>query len=251
MSGTSVGKLKIVSEEMLRDHSDQVESATSSRKVLGLKANQQYSERLSAISHFSSEIAASLNNSLTPIVGYSQLLSQGQCNGSQREKLGKITEAAFQAKEIIEGLLTFANDQVPQLIQVDLNMVIRETVGWAEDFLSLPKQNVSLKLEEELQPVLGDPHQLTQALLQLLKNAKQSGEGKKCKIEVTTENSEEGVRLSVRDNGCGMPQSVLPKILLPFFTTRGDDSVGLGLSIANGIVEAHGAELVLSPRYKV
>ena len=81
--------------------------------------------------------------------------------------------------------------------------------------------------------------------MDLLKNTVQAGEGKKCKIEVTTENSDEGARLSVCDNGSGIAQSVLPKLLLPFYTTPGDDSVALARSITNGIIEAHGAELII------
>ncbi len=218
----------------------------SSAAALGLKSEQQYSERLSAISHFTFEIAHHLNNSLTPIICYAQMLEQASCTPAQGSKLRKISEAAYRAKEIIDGLLAFADEQPVRVRRIDLNELVRETVLVARDLLWLPEGLVRMDLSPEHPTILGDPHQVSQALLHLLRNAQQAtpseGEGKEILVR-TFLNNEGKAGIEVADQGNGIPQEILPKILLPFFTTRPDEGAGLGLSIVHGITEAHGGEI--------
>ena len=219
-------------------------SERSLSKVMGIKLRQDYSERLSAISHFSMEIAHHLNNSLTPIICYAQLLSQGSASPEQKKRLQKITEAAYHVKEIIDGLISFAAGQPTQVLPVDLNTVARETIEVAEGMLWLPTRQVHLEGATPTVRLLGDPHQISQMLLLLLKNAMQATDAGNRRIVVRTRiNEDQRVLLEVEDNGTGIPSEILPKVLLPFFTTRDGDGVGLGLSIVNGIAEAHGAHL--------
>jgi len=131
----------------------------SMAQVVGIRLQQDYSERLSAISHFSMEIAHHLNNSLTPIIGYAQLLSQGSCSPEQKKRLQKITEAAHHAKEIIDGLIAFAGGQPTQILPVDLNTLTRETIEVAEGLLWLPTRQIQFDPFPGLPPLLGDPHQ--------------------------------------------------------------------------------------------
>ncbi len=220
------------------------ESEKKIAKVMGVKLHQDYSERLSAISHFSMEIAHHLNNSLTPIICYAQLLTQGAVSQEQKKRLQKITEAAHHAKEIIDGLIAFAGGQPTQVLPVDLNIVARETIEVAEGLLWLPTRQVHFEGSPWNTTLLGDPNQISQVILLLLKNAMQATDYEDRWIDVRTRVDEESrIVLEVEDNGTGIPSEILPKVLLPFFTTHEGEGVGLGLSIVNGISEAHGAHL--------
>ncbi|NUN95227.1 MAG: hypothetical protein HUU16_03545 [Candidatus Omnitrophica bacterium] len=226
-------------------------SEATADAALAIKSEQQYSERLSAISHFTVEIASHLNNSLTPIICYAQMLEQASCTPAQGTKLRKITEAAYRAKEVIDGLMAFADEQPVRVRRIDLNELVRETVVVARDLLWLPENQVSLELSPEHPTILGDPHQISQAVLHLLRNAMQaartSGAGTELLVR-TFLNNEGKAGVEVVDRGHGIPQEILPKILLPFFTTRPDEGAGLGLSIVHGITEAHGGEIGIETR---
>lgn len=216
-------------------------------QVMALKTGQNYSERLSAISHFTMEIAHHLNNTLTPIICYAQMLSQGSCSPIQEKRLRKITEAAYRAKEIIDGLMSFAGGQPTHVLPIDFKAVTEETIHVAEGMLWLPSRQVEFHAAPGSTTILGDPHQISQAILHLLKNAMQATTDGTRRIQVCIEHEDKAkVALSVRDNGCGIPPEILPKVLLPFFTTREGEGVGLGLSIVNGIAEAHEAEMEIS-----
>ncbi len=219
-------------------------SEKSLAKVMGIKLRQDYSERLSAISHFSMEIAHHLNNSLTPIICYAQILSQGSVSPEQKKRLQKITEAAHHAKEIIDGLISFGGGQPTHVLPVDLNTVARESIEVAGGLLWLPMRQVHFDGCFPPARLLGDPNQISQVLLLLLKNAMQATDPDDRRIDVRTRIGEDSsIILEVEDNGTGIPSEILPKVLLPFFTTRDGDGVGLGLSIVNGIAEAHGGHL--------
>jgi signal transduction histidine kinase len=213
-------------------------------KFMEIKERQPYSERLSAISHFSSEVAHHINNSLTPIICYAQMLEQGQATPQQRKRLGKIIESAYRAKELIDGLMAFAEGQPTQVLPMDLSRIVRETLAVAHDLLWLPLDQVKLDLTKEAAVILGDQHQITQALLHLLKNAFQATSNAEREITLKTFVTPNGrTAVEVSDNGSGIPATNLPKVLLPFFTTLQEGGVGLGLSIVHGIAEAHGAAL--------
>jgi signal transduction histidine kinase len=222
----------------------QEKSRRSLVQFMELKVKQDYSERLSAISHFTTEIAHHLNNSLTPIICYAQMLQQAQHTPQQAKKLQRITEAAAKAKEIIDGLVAFAEGQPARALPVDLNRIAQETIPVAEDLIWLPKDRVKMESSPEPLTVIGDPHQISQMLLHLLKNAMQASPGEAKEITLRTALASDGrAVIEVEDHGEGIPAEILPKILLPFFTTRDGEGIGMGLSIVHGIAEAHGAEL--------
>jgi len=205
----------------------------------------QYSERLSAISHFTTEVALQLNNLLTPIVGYAQLISQSHDSVRFRDKLQKILAAAGQAKGVMDGLLDFAGKQPRHVEKLDLNRIVRETIPIACDLFCLEPDDVEFEIAETPVTFHGDPHQMVQALLHLLRNAAQATtpDQRPVQVRITQSEGTRQVVLEVEDKGCGIAKNILPKVLLPFFTTREEEGAGLGLSTVYGIVEAHGGEL--------
>ena len=208
----------------------------------------RYSERLSAISHFTTEVALQLNNLLTPIICYAQLIGQSGDSVRFRDRLQKILTAARQAKGLMDGLLDFAGKQERHIEKLDLNRIVKETIPIACDLFWLDKGDVEFELDDNPVTFHGDPHQMVQALLHLLRNAAQATQPEQRPVVVRVfrkagDGGGSEVILEVEDCGCGISKKVLPKVLLPFFTTREEEGAGLGLSTVFGIVEAHGGDL--------
>lgn len=220
------------------------ERAAGVDTFLTLKGDQNYSERLSAISHFSMEIAHHVNNCLTPIICYAQMLSQSTCTPQQRNKLEKIQEAAAQAKDVIDSLMSFSQGHPTQIAPVDINRVVRESVPVASDLLWLDRDHMVVETPVTPVVILGDFHQLSQALLHILKNSLEATSADNRRVILRSYTNENGEAvLEVTDNGRGIPHKALAKVLLPFFTTAKGERAGLGLAIVSGIAEGHGAEI--------
>src|SRR5208282_5426943 len=201
-------------------------------------------EKLAALGQIISGIAHELNNPLTSIVGYAQLLlSRSKGDG----EIKRIFDEAQRAGTIVRNLLLFAREEKPQRKRVRLNEIVKQTIALRDYELRLENISLTLDLEPGLPPVLADPQQLQQMVLNLLMNAEQAlengpGQGE---IEVRTSSRRpHAVRLEVRDDGAGIPREALPRIFDPFYTTKqAGAGTGLGLSIVNAIAQEHGGEV--------
>lgn len=199
-------------------------------------------ERLSGLGDLVSGAAHELNNPLTAIVGYSQMLPG--LSGDERDRaLRTIEDEALRASRIVRHLLSFARRQRPQLAPVDLNAVIRRVVDVREYSLELDRIEVTLVLEE-LPPVPGDEFQLEQVLLNLLANAHQALAGTGGAITIRSCVHAGRARIEVADTGPGVPPELAERIFDPFFTTRevGSGS-GMGLATVYGTVTEHGGHV--------
>lgn len=206
-------------------------------------------EKLSALGELISNAAHELNNPLTSVIGYAQLVQGAVQNPEVLQDLQVIVQAAQRAARIVEDLLTFARQRVPDLQSVDVNMLIQQTV--ALHFAHLAEEHVSVKfsLAPELPPVRVDPGQLEQVITNLLQNARQAlwESPSAGLIKLRTSCSGVGtrpgqwVRIEVEDNGPGIPEETLLRVFDPFFTTREEaGATGMGLSICYGIIVRHG-----------
>ncbi|HKO05033.1 MAG TPA: ATP-binding protein [Candidatus Acidoferrales bacterium] len=215
---------------------------TSSESRPGARKPQ--SEKMAALGQLVSGIAHELNNPLTSIVGYAQRLL-GRAAGDA--ELQHIFDEAQRAGAIVRNLLLFAREAKPERKRVRLNEIVKQTVALRDYVLRVENVSLTLDLEPGLPPVLADPHQLQQLVLNLLINAEQAVENGpgRGEIEVRTSSVERrGVRLEVRDDGGGIPPEVLPRIFDPFFTTKlAGAGTGLGLSIVSAIAQEHGGEV--------
>lgn len=212
------------------------------------------SEKLASLGTIVSGVAHELNNPLTSIIGFSDIVlsqTQGSFHDELREMLQIINKEGERCKKIVQDLLSFARRRQPKWEEVDIKALIDEAI--AASSLVLGQKNVRIQksyASEELH-VEADPSQLKQVFLNLLKNAMQAMEKnareKICTIEAISENGQQ--RITFADSGPGIRSENLQKIFEPFFTTKEVGSgTGLGLSLCYGIIKQHNGDIsVASP----
>ena len=204
-----------------------------------------HSEKMAAVGQLISGVAHELNNPLTAILGYSQLLtSSGQMGPQGMEYSDKLYKQAQRTHRIVQNLLSFARQHKPERVLVQLNMILEETLALRDYDLRMNHIRVHLELAPDLPATSADPHQLQQVFLNMVNNAvdamlEHSNEG-----DLWVRTSANGDRLSVEftDSGPGVRDA--SRVFDPFYTTKPvGKGTGLGLSICYGIITEHGGSI--------
>jgi two-component system, cell cycle sensor histidine kinase and response regulator CckA len=217
-----------------------------------LEARLNHSQKMEAVGQLASGVAHDFNNLLSVIVGYSELLQMGlQEGGEALEAVKEIRRAAKRATSLTRQLLTFSRQQVIEPKVLELNTVVSD----AEKMLSrIIGEDVELttSLQAGLSPVVADPGQIEQVLMNLAVNARDAMPlGGKLRIETRdvrvslaqakmypNRHSGRYVLMTVSDTGCGMPPEIQARIFEPFFTTKAvGHGTGLGLAVTDSIIE--------------
>jgi signal transduction histidine kinase len=208
-------------------------------------------EKLSAIGQLAAGVAHELNNPLTAVLGFAQViyekLKHHTPNGWSEAEHARLMQAlenmmqgVYRARDIISTLLRFARTSDPShRCLVDINQVLRDTFVFTEHALLRHGLVLNRQLAPELPPVWGNPARLQQVFTNLLINAQQATPSGGV-ITVSTAPSEDpkGVWVHVADSGKGIPEEELERIFEPFYT-RKEEGTGLGLSITRQIVLEH------------
>lgn len=216
----------------------------SMTKLKATQAKLIQTEKLSALGELISGIAHELNNPLTGIMGYSQFLLESLSDHKARESIQKINREAVRCKRIMQNLLGFARQQKPQKRIVDVNAIVQSVIDLREYHVRSDGIRLDVKLSGDQPQVVGDFHQLQQALLNIINNAHQAikdkRKGEKIEVETRIEEREKCAYIRVADDGPGIAPEDLPRIFDPFFTTKEvGQGTGLGLSAAYGIIQEH------------
>ena len=204
-------------------------------------------EKMAAVGQLVSGIAHELNNPLTAIMGYAQLLlGRGQGPAPLKEA-EHIYQEAERARRIVKNLLFFARESKPERSLANFNEIVERTLGLRSYELKIENISVECSLAPNLPPTLADPYQLQQVFLNLLVNAEQallhSRGGGKVSIR-TYQPSPQRVAFEVADDGPGVAPEIASRIFDPFFSTKAPgEGTGLGLSIVYGIVKQHGGDV--------
>ena len=211
-----------------------------------IQAKLMHTEKMAAVGQLVSGVAHEVNNPLTAIMGFSDLLMENpEVPGSARKDLQVILEEAQRTKEIVQNLLSFARQRPPQRQRLKINDILRKTIALrAYDFANHAVQIVE-KFDERLPELVGDSHQLQQVFLNILNNAYDAvrATGRPGIIEIETLQDAGWLEVLFRDNGEGIRHP--ERIFDPFFTTKEvGQGTGLGLSICYGIVREHEGEIL-------
>jgi PAS domain S-box-containing protein len=213
-----------------------------------LQAKLAHAEKMAALGQLVSGVAHEVNNPLSGIVGFTDLLLENpDLPEFARENLGIILQEAERTRLIVQNMLRFAREMPPQRELVQVNAVLRQTLKLRSYGLSNRNVEILERLAENLPVVVADPHQLEQVFLNILNNAFDAIEqgGRPGRMEVETIACAENVEIHFRDNGTGISNA--DRIFEPFFTTKPvGKGTGLGLSICYGIIQAHDGEIICS-----
>jgi PAS domain S-box-containing protein len=211
-----------------------------------LQAKLAHAEKMAALGQLVSGVAHEVNNPLSGIVGFTDLLLENpELPEFARENLGIILQEAERTRLIVQNMLRFAREMPPQRELVQINAVLRQTLKLRSYGLSNRNVEIFERLAENLPVVVADPHQLEQVFLNILNNAFDALEqtGRPGRIEVETVACAENVEVHFRDNGPGISNP--DRIFEPFFTTKPvGKGTGLGLSICYGIIQDHDGEIL-------
>ncbi|RME64499.1 MAG: histidine kinase, partial [Nitrospirae bacterium] len=210
-----------------------------------LQEQLYYSDKLASLGMLVSGVAHEINNPLTGVMGYTELLLTKTEDGSLRETLQKIYHSAERCKKIVENLLAFARQRPPQKAPVLVNELIENTLELRAYWLR--SNNIEIQKDFQSMPYIkADPQQLQQVFLNLIINAEDaimaSGKDEKLlKIRTSYDEPNQRIVVEFEDNGIGIPEDILQRIFDPFFTTKPvGKGTGLGLSISHGIITEHG-----------
>ena len=210
-----------------------------------LQAKLMHTEKMAAVGQLVSGVAHEVNNPLTAILGFADLLvDHPDVPELAKKDLRVIVQEAQRTKLIVQNLLSFARQTPPQRRPVQLNGILRRTLQLRSyDFANHGVEIVE-NLNEKVPEVVGDAHQLQQVFLNILNNAYDavSSTSRRGAIEISTAQSDGMVEVVFTDNGPGIAHP--ERIFDPFFTTKEvGKGTGLGLSICYGIVHEHGGEI--------
>ncbi len=224
----------------------------SDEKQLSLLAEAEHSNKLASIGRLAAGVAHEINNPLAIISQKSGLIDDylGLCQPFEygdkiRKALAGIQESINRCKNITQRLLGFARRVEATIEEVDLNQIVREVIRFLENESLHNRIHVLTKLDEHLPRVWSDRGQLQQILLNITNNAIDAivYDGI---IEITTVGFSDSVRVTIKDNGPGMPPKILEHIFEPFFTTKVQGKgTGLGLSITYGLVKKLGGTITV------
>ena len=207
------------------------------------------SEKMSAVGQLISGVAHELNNPLTAILGYAQMLEGAGLDHRSADYVRKLFKQAQRTHRVVQNLLSFARQRKPQKQEVDLRQVLEESLTLREYDLKVNNVSLEREIPEDVPSVVADPHQLEQVFLNIINNAldamvEGSGSGV---LKVRVFKKDAFVCVEFDDSGPGIKDP--NRIFDPFYTTKSvGKGTGLGLSICYGIVKEHGGEIVARNR---
>jgi len=214
-------------------------------------------QKMEAIGQLVSGVAHELNNPLSAIIAFSRLLqTDDRLPADMRHDADLLVQEADRTRRIVQNLLDFARQRPPSRQPTDIHDLVRRTLELQTYQIGAGKVHLVLDLPDDLPLVDVDPNQVQLVLLNLTLNALQSMRGASRgrltigahSVAGTTAGEAGLVRITVADDGPGVPESVRPHLFEPFFTTKDvGDGTGLGLPVSYGIVVAHGGRLRFEP----
>ncbi|MGA8345328.1 MAG: ATP-binding protein [Candidatus Sulfotelmatobacter sp.] len=202
------------------------------------------SEKMSAVGQLFAGVAHELNNPLTAILGYAQLLETEGLNTRAQDYVSKLFKQAQRTHRVVQNLLSFARQRKPQRDEVDIRKVLDETLALRDYDLKINNISVERDLPSEPALVVADPHQIEQVFLNIINNSVdailETGRTGKLKIRISCIGGH--VCTQFTDDGAGIKDP--KRIFDPFYTTKSvGKGTGLGLSICYGIVKEHGGDI--------
>lgn len=223
--------------------------------VKSLQDEVRKADRLAMMGTVAAGLAHEIKNPLGGIKGAAQLLEREPLSSSASECIGIILRETDRVNRLIGDLLTFTRPKQHIFVPVQLNQLLDEVLLLQKEPLEKKGVHVARHFDPSLPAILGDNDELHEVFLNLIKNALEAAPQKMGELHIRSKilsdykikgvNGKKPslmVAAEIQDNGPGIPRESLDKIFTPFFTTK-EKGHGLGLAIAQRIVNEHGGSL--------
>lgn len=203
-------------------------------------------DRLASVGELAAGIAHELNNPLTGVIGFSELLLEKNIPDEIKEDIAIIHHEAMRAAEVVKKLLTFARKHTPSKQPVNINSIIASVLGLRAYEHKVSNIKVINRFATDLPDIVADSFQLQQVFLNIIINAEYAMEEahKRGIMTIITEKEGNIVRVIFADDGPGISKDNMGRVFDPFFTTKEvGKGTGLGLSICHGIITEHSGRI--------
>jgi len=245
---------KAILEELSYGISMAWETAVSEGERRILTEQLVRAEKLAAVGELIAGVAHEINNPLTGIVGFAELLlleDKKKLDGDTRKGIEHIYKSSERICKIVSNLLRFSRREAPMRKNIPVSRVIDRVLDIRDYEMLVRNIKLQKNYQQGLPNIMGDPSQLEQVFLNLINNAeyaiRETGENGVLTVNIYGEEGSGGegnVVVEIADTGTGIPEKILNKLFDPFFTTKPvGKGTGLGLSVSYGIVKEHGGEI--------
>jgi PAS domain S-box-containing protein len=234
---------------------DVTEQRRIAREARDREAQSRHQERLAALGTLAGGVAHEINNPVNGIMNYAEIIGDGLPEDSPlKTYTAEILNETRRVTDIVKHLLSFARQDTAEFRSTSLDEVVDGTLCLIRTLFKRDRIVMKVSIEPGLPRVTSQGSRLQQVLMNLMTNARDAlndkfpGHDPDKKLHVSARSLERNgrtwVRLTVEDNGCGIPPEVQERMFEPFFTTKGpEEGTGLGLAISHGIVKEHHGEI--------
>ncbi len=213
------------------------------------------SKKLASLGVLTAGVAHELTNPLNNISMIAQTYAEMYDKLSREDRIkfmNKVEEETERIKEIVKNLLNFSKPKEANLKEADINTVVQNTLRLVQNMLDVSNINTNLSLEDGVPHVFIDENQIQQVFVNLITNAVQAMSPKGELSIVTRYNkNNDSVEIYFKDTGKGILPEFLPHIFDPFFSTKGVEGTGLGLSVSYGIIKKHKGNISVESKVEV
>jgi signal transduction histidine kinase len=237
-----------------------IELAIDITEKITLEAETLRTGHLTSLGELSAGVAHEINNPINGIINYAQILANQSNDGSREKEIaGRIIKEGDRVVRIVKSLLSFARERKEEKVSLRIQEVISDCLILTETYLRKSGIHLATDFPATLPMVVANPQQIQQVFLNIINNAQYAlnekytkGDEKKIlRISgtVLSNNGQPFLRVTFLDQGTGVPDAHIDKILAPFFTTKPrGQGTGLGLSISHGIIKDHKGNLQIVSR---
>ncbi len=244
----AVGDLVLgVTVSPLRDLDDRVigrvVNFTDLTELRRLESHIQRAERLATVGELAAGVAHEIRNPLASISGSIELLQAAPQVSEDDRTLMTIVHREIQRLNVLIGdLLDYANPRPSQPVELDLGIMVKETVQVARADHTFSAVELTCETPADALKITADPAKLRQVLWNLLRNASDAAAAGGKHVRVEARATDDGATIAVTDDGAGIPKDKLARIFDPFFTTK-QKGTGLGLATCHAIITEHGGRI--------
>jgi two-component system NtrC family sensor kinase len=230
--------------DLTRHLEDRVREETS--KVVQLQKQVDELQQLTALGHLTANLAHDLGTPIHSIGGLAKLLLEREgCPADVAHKLELIVQQTQRLDDVIQNVRKATRLPDPHFEVLTVQQILSDTLPLVEPLVQKNKAEISVHVDNAIEPVYVDRYRIQTALMNIIQNALEAmPQGGKITISAQTDSQNGFVAMTINDTGTGMPPEMIEKAREPFFSTKLDSSLhGLGLAIVHDIIKTHGGKM--------